>query len=132
MNPTNGYPCKGNSKKYQKLTVVTECHWEVADDGGENAHSLAETSELGTCKKHGSGKLVVRKCTCMLSADEQLEYDEHVKIASDHMQNGSELDAVMAYMEALKIADHDLEIRQRRCSVGLRYCNDEYCVDLPQ
>ena len=93
---------------------------------------FTETSELGTCEKHGSGKLEVRKCTCMLSAGEQLEYDEHVKIASDHMQNGNELDAVMAYMEALKIADHDLEIRQRLCSVGLRYCNDEYCVDSPQ
>ena len=81
--------------------------------------SFSGVSDKCTCEKHGSAHFTVHKCPCMLSADELSEYNRHVEMAIDHMQNGDNLEALLAYIKALEIADYDLEMRQKVCSLVL-------------
>ena len=78
---------------------------------------------MSTCEKHGSSWPSITKCPCMLSNEEFSEYEKHSESAAENMVNGKDLERALALIKALKVADHDLEMRRELAGLGLKFCD---------
>ena len=87
--------------------------------------SGAGNSLVCTCDKHGSSWPTVTKCPCVLSNEELSEYEEHLENAVESMVNGKDLERALALIKALKVADHDLEMRRELAELALNFCSSK-------
>ena len=76
---------------------------------------LSESTEPCPCRRHVSSDVQIRRCFCVLSSEERDEYTNHVKEAKLQEHLGNETNALLTFLKALEIADHDLMMQRTAC-----------------
>eukprot|EP00795_Rhopilema_esculentum_P015254 gene15254-6462_t len=88
---------------------------EVSRQSITDEVSAQESTEPCPCRRHVPSDVKIRRCFCVLSSQERVEYMNHVKEAKRQEHLGNETNALLAFLKALDIADHDLMMQRTAC-----------------